>query len=119
MNINDLAKKVHENAVKKGFWPENTPTRYRIDAQINNIHDEVSELHESWRNDSLYSPCDKSDKMVELSLAPLTQGEEELADIIIRALDLAVALGIDIERSCVLKHTYNKTRPFRHGNKMS
>src|SRR4030042_296412 len=87
MEINDFAKKVHDNAVKKGFWPENHPTRYRIDAQINNIHDEVSELHEAWRSDSLYSLCDKSEKMVELGLTPLTKAEEELADIVIRALD--------------------------------
>lgn len=41
----------------------------------------------------------------------------ELADCIIRILDLAGAYDIDMEALVKLKHEYNKTRPFRHGNK--
>lgn len=31
--------------------------------------------------------------------------------------DTAAALGIDLDRAVALKHQYNTTRPFRHGNK--
>lgn len=41
----------------------------------------------------------------------------ELADAIIRILDLAGACGVDIEALVEEKHNYNK-RPFRHGNKV-
>jgi len=41
----------------------------------------------------------------------------ELADVIIRVLDTAGALGLDMERALSLKHEYNKTRPHRHGDK--
>ena len=41
--------------------------------------------------------------------------EEELADIVIRALDVSRRLGIDIMRAIGAKHAYNVTRPFRHG----
>lgn len=41
----------------------------------------------------------------------------ELADAIIRILDLAGAYDIDMEDLIKLKHAYNKTRPYRHGNK--
>lgn len=43
----------------------------------------------------------------------------ELADIIIRVLDLAGALGIDIERAVFEKHQYNLKRPYRHGGKLA
>ena len=41
----------------------------------------------------------------------------ELADIIIRTLDLAELLGIDMESEMRLKHSFNRTRPHRHGGK--
>lgn len=39
----------------------------------------------------------------------------ELADIIIRTLDMAGAYGIDIERAVREKIVYNATRPAKHG----
>lgn len=41
----------------------------------------------------------------------------ELADCIIRIFDLCGAMDIDIEQALQVKMNYNKTRPFRHGNK--
>jgi hypothetical protein len=41
----------------------------------------------------------------------------ELADIIIRTLDLAAFLGIDMDKAIVEKLTYNATRPHKHGGK--
>ncbi|TXH13714.1 MAG: hypothetical protein E6R03_10800 [Hyphomicrobiaceae bacterium] len=41
----------------------------------------------------------------------------ELADIIIRVLDLASALKIDIGAALVAKARYNATRPHKHGGK--
>lgn len=41
----------------------------------------------------------------------------ELADVIIRVLDLCRALGIDIQRCYELKTAYNESRPHRHGGK--
>lgn len=39
----------------------------------------------------------------------------ELADVIIRALDIAAHLDIDIEKAVAEKMAYNRTRPKRHG----
>jgi len=50
------------------------------------------------------------------SLKPEGFGSE-LADIIIRALDLGVSLGIDISDEVRRKMAYNETRPYRHGGK--
>jgi NTP pyrophosphatase (non-canonical NTP hydrolase) len=41
----------------------------------------------------------------------------ELADVIIRVLDLAYIMGYDMETLVAEKMRYNKTRPFKHGGK--
>jgi NTP pyrophosphatase (non-canonical NTP hydrolase) len=41
----------------------------------------------------------------------------ELADVIIRALDTATALGFNMESEIALKMAFNKTRTHRHGGK--
>lgn len=43
--------------------------------------------------------------------------EDELADALIRLLDLTAHLGIDIERHIELKMQYNALRPYKHGKK--
>lgn len=43
--------------------------------------------------------------------------DSELADIVIRVMDLAEHLGIDLERAIQEKHEFNQTRPMRHGGK--
>lgn len=41
--------------------------------------------------------------------------EDELADVFIRLMDLCGYFGIDIQKQVEWKHTYNQTRPFKHG----
>jgi NTP pyrophosphatase (non-canonical NTP hydrolase) len=41
--------------------------------------------------------------------------EDELADVIIRTLDLCGYLGIDIEKHVELKMRYNESREYKHG----
>lgn len=42
----------------------------------------------------------------------------EMADALIRILELAGAMDVDLEHIIELKHQYNKTRPYRHGGKV-
>ena len=42
----------------------------------------------------------------------------ELADVIIRVLDMCEHYGIDIEAALKEKHEFNKTRPYKHGGKV-
>ena len=74
-----------------------------------NLHSEVSELWEAYRRGTLSDPCDKA--------CGLTCAEEELADIVIRAMDTAVVLGIDLGEVIARKAEYNRQRPFRNGGK--
>ena len=119
MGLNELAKELHETAIEKGWYDIIQGENAFVERMCNNLHDEVSELHEAWRNGNLHLPCDKAVKMVDAGLPSLSCLEEELADIIIRALDNAVYLGIDIEEAVITKHRYNKLREYRHGGKKS
>ena len=118
-SLNKLADAIYALAIEKG-WHDPAETRdHFVERACNNLHDEVSELHEAWRNNRLDLPCDKADKMEAMGLKPLTCLEEELADIVIRAFDNARRLDIDILTAIQQKHEYNKSRSFRHGNKRS
>ena len=110
-NINKLADTVHSLAWEKGWHSKDENEDRFIERMCNNLHDEISELHEAWRNNRLHEPCDKPIKLTAL--------EEEMADILIRLLDNARKLGVDIQRAVTIKHHYNSTRSFRHGGKRS
>lgn len=71
------------------------------------IHSEASEALESARKGSV--PDDK---------VPQFSGEEaELADVVIRILDLAGGLKLRVIDAMLAKHAYNTTRPYKHGKK--
>ena len=117
--LTDIASAVHRLAKEKG-WHDKPETRDQyIERCTNNLHDEVSELHTSWRENRADQPCDKAEKMKELGIAELTSIEEEFADIIIRVCDDCMFLGINPARIVAIKHAFNSTRPYRHGNKRS
>ena len=96
MTLTEWADKIHQLAWDKGWHSQTEPEDAFVERMCNNLHDEVSELHEAWRGNRLRGACDKADAMRDLVIAPLTCLEEELADIIIRTLDNAKRLGVDI-----------------------
>jgi NTP pyrophosphatase (non-canonical NTP hydrolase) len=106
-DINLVAMAVHRNAREKGFHDDTS--NEHIAKTVANIHGEVSEFWEAYRKGQLDSPCDKN--------CDLNCAAEELADIIIRVMDTAVRLGVDIGEAISKKHDYNTTRPFMHGGK--
>ena len=107
--INRLAKRMYDIAEAHGFHEKDGAeiTVERMASYVSNLHGEVSELWEAARKGKLSAPCDKD--------CALTCAEEELADIVIRAMDTAVGLGIDLGRAIMLKSIYNNNRPFMHG----
>lgn len=107
--LNELADAAYQNACDKGFHKDDEFAK-TIDLYAKwtaNIHGETSELWEAARKGQLEQPCDKD--------CPLTCEEEELADIVIRALDTSKARKIDIGRAVELKMAYNAQREFMHG----
>lgn len=91
--LKELAKEIHETAREKGFWEGGS--RNFLEALML-IVSEAGECCEAYRKQ-------QNEKVA-----------EELADIVIRVLDLAEGFGIDIEKEVLEKMEYNKTRPYRH-----
>ena len=94
--LNVIAKEIHDNAVNKGFWThDNNETRdnewgwsyLAISDKLCLIHSEISEAKECVNLDE-YRETLKDTKPVGLP--------SELADIMIRILDLSVALNYHI-----------------------
>lgn len=109
--LSQFAVEVEANAVAKGFRPMGRcDDREAVAVFVANEHSEVSELWEAYRAGKLHEPCDKPG-------LGLTCAEEELADIVIRAMDTSRALGVDLGLAVVAKHRYNLSRPHLHGGK--
>lgn len=102
MDLNRLAAEIYQNNVKKGFWDDDRS----IGEVIALIHSEASEALEDWRDGRMRIYAE-SGKPVGFPI--------ELADIVIRVLDLCHKLGIDIEDAIRMKHEYNLTRARLHG----
>ena len=133
--LNQLRDEIHENAKNKGFWdsPRETGTLLMLC---------VSELAEALEADrkGQYAKIDDAEFIIDgrtiredldLSIKEndMTKFEDifrtqvkdtfedELADDMIRILDICGARSIDIEKHIELKMKYNATRERMHGKK--
>lgn len=112
-----MSRIAHHQAKESGFHDYQETEIGFAARNCSNLHGEVSELWETHRRKVATTPCDKTDRMLELQLPVLTCEEEEIADIVIRVLDYAEARKIDLGRVVAIKHTFNGTRTYRHGDK--
>ncbi|MFV0392418.1 MAG: hypothetical protein ACK5KP_11145 [Paludibacteraceae bacterium] len=136
MELNQLRDEIHEIAKSKGFWdkPRETGTLLMLCVS------ELAEAMEADRNES-YCQMERFNRILVSSRIinndPTYTGEitrdqawavnfetcikdtfeDELADTIIRILDLCGAMNIDIEKHIELKMKYNQTRERLHGKK--
>jgi NTP pyrophosphatase (non-canonical NTP hydrolase) len=109
-DINQVARRANKTAADHGWWDEGQrdfPTKIAL------IHSELSEALEQYRKYGLSKEW----------LEYLDEGKPEgvgpeLADVLIRTLDLMLFLGLDIDAVVEHKQTYNATRSYRHGGKV-
>jgi NTP pyrophosphatase (non-canonical NTP hydrolase) len=102
--LDALAAMLHETAVEKGFW-DGEYTHDKIGNKLALVHSEVTEVLEAIRKSQ------GSEKVV-----------EEIADIIIRILDVYAAMRNEeavlhsLDEVLHNKMEKNKVRPTLHGN---
>lgn len=121
MTLENLAARIHDTAVDKGFWPSPPETR-NFGEQIALIHAEASEALEAHRDGKpdLYfaGPNGVEYQQFLLDTFKPEGALAELADVVIRALDSMNAMNTTeytIDEIIEAKMAYNATRPYKHG----
>lgn len=125
MRINEMVSTVHENAVNKGFWR----AERSFGELIALCHSELSEALEDARNGNgqneiWYEYEDLETTFTsEFNKLGETLGKpcgipSELADTVIRIMDMCGAYNIDLEAILLEKIAYNRTRGYKHGGKV-
>lgn len=127
--LNQLAHQIHQTAKEKGFWnePRNTGELLML---------VVSELGEALEADRKKRHClvnvkeqffgdnpwkysdpvmDHAQFTAKFDVHVKDTFEDEIADAVIRLLDLCAGRGIDIDAHIAAKMKYNSSRPYLHG----
>ena len=134
-----LSTAIVANNYEKGWRAPNTPLEKTrpIGDLIALLHSEVTEAFEAYRNGEpdLWYEYDFGDEKTTPTDVMATQPTyttpghsnvifgkpqgiaSELADVIIRVLDMAEEKRIPLMRAIFDKHAYNQTRPWKHGGK--
>lgn len=115
-----MAAEVEAVNRKLGWYDQEVP----FPEAVALLHSEVSEALEAWRQWGLW------DGTYHVSAEKYVRGENlngrppkpegvgsEFADVFIRLLHYSALFGIDLEAEYERKLAYNRTRPYRHGEK--
>ncbi len=121
--LNQASSLIHQNNKAKGFWDKER----NIGELLMLVTSELGEAMEAHRK-SKFANWENYDKLrLQLGNNPNAFDtvsfeehikdtfEDEIADAVIRLLDLAAGLGIDLEKHISSKVQYNETRPTLHG----
>ncbi len=122
--LNELRDKIYLNAKDKGFWDQERNIgealmlvvtelsegleTHRATGKIELVDDKIKEAMNQMADDEFKE---------HFALIVKDKFQDEMADSIIRILDLCGGLGIDIEWHIAAKMRYNATRSKLHGKK--
>lgn len=144
-SLNTLAKNLHATSSEKGFWPEDEknfrtelsgiiyskiPDSFQSELLCDQIF-ELAKKHRAWNKEMMIAQklllaVGEIGEAIEGlrkgnppddHIPSLPSFQTEIADTIIRLLDLCHELKIDIGDTISKKHEYNKQREKLHGKK--
>jgi NTP pyrophosphatase (non-canonical NTP hydrolase) len=123
MNIKEIQQEIHKVNVEKGFWED----RKNVGEVLMLIVSELGEALDAhrggkWADVDAFNArgidrTDTEDFQSDFQQCIKDTFEDEIADTVIRILDMCEGFGIDLETHIRLKLEYNKTRPYKHGKK--
>lgn len=122
-----IQSEVHKLAKEKGWHNIETSMTERIMLVVTECAEAVEEL----RNDKppIYQYKKTRDPLTDnvIKLFPSSPDWDEnvkpegtlieMADVVIRSMDICESQGWDLENAIRIKHKFNKTRPLLHGGK--
>ena len=107
LTIKKLIAESNTTAKSKGWWDK----EINVGEKLALIHSEISEALEEYRSHG-------EKKLYKRETDGKPEGFVfELADTMIRIADLCGELDLDLTRALEIKMKFNKTRPYRHGDK--
>lgn len=111
--LGKLSEHCHDASRVNGFWQSPDMgvgcDKHEVGCKIALIAGEAMELLEAWRLQDPTGPCAKDPRLSHVS--------EELADVVIRSLDLAAFMQIDLAYAIAVKLEHNSTRPYKHSKR--
>lgn len=116
INIDELVRVIGSDNEANG-WHED----WNLKEKLLMVHTEVSEAVEELRTDKPDFYLSKTEFVVDESLCEIPKPEGfsvEIADTIIRLLDICYKEQIDISYMINIKLHYNRLRGYRHGGKL-
>jgi len=126
--IAELSEEIHSNAKAKGFWEQGLDLPKMLMLTVS----ELSEAMEADRKDKIYrsnhflkeldineevSSEDEKYFQQEFEVSVKNTIQDELADAMIRIMDIAQYMNIDLQWHIQMKMKYNELRPYKHGKK--
>lgn len=118
-NLNDLAKEVHQVNKDKGFWDKER----NVGEMLMLVTSELGEAMEAHRKgkfanwEAYKTALDKMNAPDNFKKHIKDSFEDEIADAILRLLDMAAGLNIDLDKQVQAKLEYNRSRERFHGKK--
>lgn len=114
--INELARKIHKSAVKHGFYDKNREVGTLLMLCVSELA-EALEADRNMRFAYLVDSIDEENFKEAFEECVKDSFEDELADAVIRILDLCAYLNIDIDNHILMKMKYNEMRENKHGKR--
>jgi len=122
--LNGLAREINLEAKSKGFWDNKrnigemlmlivSELGEAMEADRKDKHADIHKHHISYETYQLHGDHLEFKESFEIYIKDTF--EDEIADAIIRLLDLCAGLRIDIDWHIENKLKFNKTRPMLHG----